>query len=1212
MIVQNNIQKLLTERILLLDGAMGTMIQRHGLTEKDFRGERFATWRCDLNGCNDILVLTRPDIIEGVHREYLMAGADIITSCTFNAHAVSLADYKLEGYSYEISRAGAAIARALTDEFTARNPQKPRFVAGSLGPTNRTASMSADVSNPAAREVSFDSLVEGYITQVNGVLDGGADIIIIETIFDSLNAKAALYAIDTVGQERGFIIHTMASGTLGDVSGRTLTGQTVEAFYTSLSHAKLISIGFNCAFGAKQLQPYLERLSEIAGCAISAYPNAGLPNVMGGYDETPEMFAADVEEYLRRGLINIVGGCCGTTPQHILCLSELVKNYPPRKVAEAKHDTVLCGLEPLKICPDANFINIGERSNVAGSAKFARLIREERFDEALSVARAQVDAGAQIIDVCMDDGMIDSEEAMHNFLCLMASEPEIARVPIMIDSSKWDVLRAGLKVSQGKSVVNSISLKEGEEELLNKAREIHRMGAAAVVMLFDEEGQADTYERKIEIAERAYRVLTEDGFPAEDIIFDANVLAVATGMEEHDGYAKAFIDATRWIKQNLPHVKVSGGVSNLSFSFRGNNVVREAMHSVFLYHAIEAGMDMAIVNAQMLQIYDQIEPELLSRVEDVILCRRADAAERLIEIAQRIKDETSGESSAKKRTYDDEWRQSPLAQRIMYAMTKGVVDHIVEDTQEAYDELQSPMCVIEELLMPAMEQVGKLFGEGKMFLPQVVKTARVMKQAVAHLTPYIEALRSQDDAEGQSAGKVLIATVKGDVHDIGKNIVSVVISCNGYQVNDLGVMVETKRIVDESIAWGADVICMSGLITPSLDEMIRVVEECERRGIRLPIIIGGATTSPLHTAVKIAPHYSGVVIHANNASDNPKILSQLLGSQREEYISELTAKQQTLRDEYDRTMRRRQLLPLSEVRNSAKNYSKSIKPLHTGRLVLPDFDIADVEALIDWNFFFAAWGLKGRYPEILESERYGSEAQKLFDDAQTLLTRIRTHRLLTLQGVVGIFEARSEGDDIMVTTHKGGEVRLAMLRNQTEGERNISLADFVAPQGDHIGCFALTAGVGLDKLTAEFREEGDEYSAMLAKLLADRLTEAFTQRVHSFIRREMWGYEVGEAVSAEDIIRDRYQGIRMAFGYPATPDHSLKRDIFKLLSVEFTTTMKLSENFMIEPAEALCGILLPEGEYFSVGMVDEEQLSDYARRRGVSAEEICRLMPNNV
>ncbi|MFI3259196.1 MAG: methionine synthase [Rikenellaceae bacterium] len=1216
---KRDIYSALSERILLLDGAMGTMIQTYGLTESDFRGERFASWDHDLNGCNDILAVTRPDILAQIHRQYLMAGADIITTCSFNAHPISLVDYGLEEHTYEISRAAASVARKTTEEFNASNPNKPRFVAGSVGPTNRTASMSADVSNPASREVTFDQLYEGYLTQMRGLMDGGADIILVETIFDSLNAKAALYAIDTVGRERGCTIPTMASGTLADASGRTLAGQTVEAFYNSLSHAKLISVGFNCAFGAKQLQPYLERLSQIAGCAISAHPNAGLPNVMGGYDETPEMFADDVEEYLKKGVINIIGGCCGTTPQHILCLASIAAKYAPRTTPKFTPTTTLSGLEPLTIRPEANFINVGERSNVAGSAKFARLIREGNYEEALSIARAQVDAGAQIIDVCMDDGMIDAEEVMHHFLCLMASEPEIARVPLMIDSSKWDVLIKGLKVSQGKSIVNSISIKEGEQAFIDKAMQIHNLGAAAVVMLFDEQGQADSYERKIEVAERAYKLLTEAGFPAEDIIFDANVLAVATGIEEHDSYGKAFIEATRWIKTNLPYAKVSGGVSNLSFAFRGNNTVREAMHSVFLYHAIEAGMDMAIVNAQMLQIYDQIEPELLEIIEDVILCRKENASERLIEKAERIKSEASGNTGVKSEKSLAQWRALPLSERIGYAMLKGVTEYIEADSAEGYEQLGSPMRVIDELLMPAMEQVGKLFGEGKMFLPQVVKSARVMKSAVAVLTPHIEALRNASDGDDQSnsssTGKVLIATVKGDVHDIGKNIVSVVMACNGYEINDLGVMVETKRIVDEAIASKADVICMSGLITPSLDEMIRVVEECESRGITTPIIIGGATTSPLHTAVKIAPHYSGVVIHAHNASDNPKILSQLLGEERNSYIDQVKEKQEGLRSDYERTLRQRQLIPIEEARlqKSVKLKSEVLKPLHEGRLVFPDFDIVDVQEMIDWSFFFSSWGLQGRYPEILSSDEYGTEAQKLFDDAQALLAKIKRDHSLTLQGVVALLPARSEGDDIIITDTKGREVKLAMLRNQTKGESSGSLSDLIAKEGDYIGCFATTAGVGLEELTKGFKEGGDDYSAMIAKLLADRLAEAFTEQLHRFVRREMWGYESSEELPTKDILRGKYQGLRVAFGYPSVPDHSLKREVFQLLAAEMTTQMKLSnESYMISPAESLCGLILSSGEYFSVGAISDEQLADYASRRGITIEEAKRLLPNNI
>ncbi len=1205
----DRLSRALSERILLLDGGLGTMVQLYSLSEKEYRGEQFATWHCDLKGCNDALVISRPDVISEIHHKYLAAGADIITTDSFNANAISLADYGLEGYSYEFSRAAAAIASAAAREFTELNPLKPRFVAGSVGPTSRPASMSTDVANPAAREVCFDELVEAYTTQVNGLLDGGADIILIETVFDTLNAKAALYAVESVGRERSRTIPTMLSGTLSDASGRTLSGQGVETMYASLSHAELISVGLNCAFGAQQLLPYIERLAAVAECRISAHPNAGLPNLAGGYDETPEMFAADVEEYLRRGLINIVGGCCGTTPQHIYCLKQIIGQYTPRPCPTKSHETILSGLDTLRITPQINFVNVGERGNVAGSAKFARLIREERFDEALSVVRAQVDAGAQIIDICMDDSMIEGEKTMRHFLNLLASEPEIARVPLMIDSSSWEVLCAGLKVAQGKSVVNSISLKDGEERFVERALEIHRMGAAAVVMLFDEVGQADSYERKIEIAQRAYNVLTEAGFPAEDIIFDPNILAVATGIEEHDIYAKAFIDATRWIKENLPHAKVSGGVSNLSFAFRGNNHIREAMHSVFLYHAIQAGMDMAIVNTQMLQIYSEIEPELLTLIEDVVLYRSPQASERLIEYAQ-----SHNQSSGKMATatpQSAEWRTLPLKERIEYAMTKGVADYIEEDTQEGYQQLGLPMRVIDSLLMPAMESIGKLFGEGKMFLPQVVKSARVMKRAVAQLTPYIEELKSRG---GKEAGKVLIATVKGDVHDIGKNIVAVVMSCNGYQIKDLGVMVETNRIVDEALEWGADVICMSGLITPSLEEMIRVVELCEQRGVTLPIIIGGATTSPLHTAVKIAPCYSGVVIHAHSASDNPKILSELLGEDSDLYIDHIKAQQLLLRSDYERAVKKRELLPLSQARAAASQLrsKEPIAPLHTGRLVFPSYDIEDVEQLIDWRYFFTAWGLKGTFPAILSDEKCAEQANRLFDDALSMLQQIKQQKSLTLEGAVALLKARSEGDNIVVTSTRGGEVILPMLRSQSRSGEPLSVADFVAEQGDHICCFAITSGVELEKFTAQFKESGDEYGAMIAKLLADRLVEAFAQRIHSFVRREMWGFEQGEPLSREQILKGEYQGVRLAFGYPAVPDHSLKREVFELLSAPMTTRMSLTENFMIAPGESVCGLILPCGRLFSVGQIGEEQLSDYAARRKMSLEEVKKLLPKSI
>ncbi|MFI3317087.1 MAG: methionine synthase [Rikenellaceae bacterium] len=1204
----NELYKALDERILLLDGGLGTMVQQYGLEEAEYRGEQFASWHCDLKGCNDILAITRPAVIGEIHRKYLAAGADIITTDSFNANAISLVDYGLDAYAYEISRAAAAVAVAAAREFTLRNPSRPRFVAGSMGPTSTPLSMSTDVANPAARAVSFDELVAAYVQQAGGLLDGGADIILVETVFDTLNAKAALYAIDSVGRERNRQIPTMLSGTLSDASGRTLSGQAVETMYASLSHASLISVGLNCAFGAKQLLEHVARLAAVAECRISAHPNAGLPNVAGGYDETPQMFADDVEEYLRQGLINIVGGCCGTTPQHIHCLNQIIGNYKPRACRQKSHVTTLTGLDTLRITPDVNFVNVGERGNVAGSAKFARLIREERFDEALSVVRAQVDAGAQIIDICMDDSMIDGQKSMHYFLNLLASEPEIARVPLMIDSSSWDVLVAGLKVAQGKSVVNSISLKDGEEKFTQKAMEIHRMGAAAVVMLFDEVGQADSFERKVEIAQRAYGILTSAGFPAEDIIFDPNVLAIATGIEQHNGYAKAFIDATRWIKENLPHAKVSGGVSNLSFAFRGNNHIREAMHSVFLYHAIKAGMDMAIVNTQMLQIFDQIEPELLKVVEDAILMRSEDACEKLIEYAQT---HHQGDTKTAVEHKGEQWRELPLKERIDYAMLKGIADHVEEDAQEGYDELGAPMRVIDELLMPAMERVGVLFGEGKMFLPQVVKTARVMKRAVGQLTPYIEELKSQG---ARAAGKVLIATVKGDVHDIGKNIVSVVMACNGYEIRDLGVMVETKRIIEEASAWGADVICMSGLITPSLDEMIRVVEECEKQGITIPIIIGGATTSPLHTALKIAPLYSGVVIHAHSASDNPKILSQVLGEDADLYIDHVRSEQLLLRADYERARRQRELMPLSEAREAAAKLKSTepIVPLHTGRLVFPSFDVEDVEELIDWRYFFMAWGFKGQYPALLSDEKYGAEATKLFEDARQMLEQIKRRGLLTLEGAVAVLEARTEGDDIVVTSTRGKDVVLPMLRCQSRSGEPRSVADFVAASGDHVGVFAITSGVDLEKMCAPFKASSDEYSAMIAKLLADRLVEAFAQRLHSFVRRQMWGFESGEQLTAEQMLKGKYQGVRLAFGYPAVPDHSLKREVFELLSASQTTRMTLTENFMIQPAESVCGLILPRGEIFSVGALGEDQVADYAARRGVTVEEVKKLLPKIV
>lgn len=1203
--IKRNIEEILRERIMVLDGGLGTMVQGERLTEEDFRGELFSDWPVPLAGCNDVLALTRPDVIRRIHEAYLIAGADIVSTDSFNATSVSLADYGLEGHVYEINRAAAEVARAAADEATERNPSKPRYVAGSMGPTSKTASMSADVGDPAAREVTFDDLVVAYAEQVRGLVDGGVDMLLVETIFDTLNAKAAVYAIEKECERCGRRIPVMLSGTLADASGRTLSGQTVEAFYASLTHARPLSIGLNCAYGARQLRPYLARLAAVAEMPVSAHPNAGLPNLMGCYDETPETMAAEIEEYLKEGLINIIGGCCGTTPAHIAAIARLAAKYPPRRIPEARHITVLSGLEPLSITPETNFVNVGERTNVAGSAKFARLIRERKWDEAADIARGQVEAGAQIVDVCMDDGLIDGPEAMTRFLNLAVAEPEIARVPFMIDSSSWETLVAGLKCTQGKSIVNSISLKEGEEEFVRRAREIRALGAAVVVMLFDERGQADTYERKIEVARHAYDILTGIGFPPEDVVFDPNVLSVATGIEEHNAYGVDFIEAVRWIKQNLPYAKVSGGVSNLSFAFRGNNTVREAMHSVFLYHAIAAGMDMGIVNPSMLQVYSDIEPELLELSEDVVLNRRADATERLAAYAERVK----GDGGRAAEQTEQVWRSGTLEERIAHALIKGVTDFIEEDILQAYNELGSPLAVIDRMLMPAMERIGQLFGEGKMFLPQVVKSARVMKRAVGVLTPYME-----QGAGGGKAGKVVIATVKGDVHDIGKNIVSVVMACNGYEVNDLGVMVDKERIVEEARRTGADAIGLSGLISPSLDEMIKVVVELERCGLRIPVIIGGATTSDLHTAVKIAPNYSGAVVHSRDASENSAILGRLLGTEGERFVEELREKQFGLRERFENGSSQK-LVTLAEARANrlVKPLADVVRPVRMGREVFNGFPVSEVVPYIDWNFFFPAWGIKGRYPEVLEAPDKGEEARKLFADAQAMLVRIADEKLLMLNAVVGIYPARKEGDDVILTDGER-EVRLAQLRNQEAGrEHNLSLADYVADGGDYVGAFALTAGIGLREMADEYRREGDDYGAIMAKLLADRLTEAFAEVLHIFVRQRMWGYESGER-SVEQVLKGDYQGLRMAFGYPACPDHSLKRDMFDLLDARQATGMAITENYMIDPGESLCGLIFAgkEARYFGVGQIDTQQLEDYARRRGMSEEEIMRLIPHNI
>ena len=1211
----------IARRILVLDGGLGTMVQGFALSEEDYRGERFADWKIQLKGCNDLLVLTRPDVIEGIHEAYFQAGADIVSTDSFNANSISLADYGLEGLVYEINRSAAALARSTADRFTLRNPSKPRFVAGSMGPTNRTASISPDVNDPGFRAVTFEDLRAAYYEQAAGLLDGGVDVLLVETVFDTLNAKAALYAIEELREERGIRIPVMVSGTVTDASGRMLSGQTIEAFYASVAHAGPLSVGLNCGYGAEGMRPYVTRLAAVASCAVSAHPNAGLPNGFGGYDETPEMMAETIRSYLEDGLLNIVGGCCGTTPAHIAAIADVARRYGPRDVPEPSHTTTFSGLEALRIAPEANFVNVGERTNVAGSAKFARMIREKQYEDALSVARQQVEGGAQIIDVCMDDGLIDGAEAMRDFLNLAMAEPDIARVPVMIDSSKWEVIETGLRCVQGKSVVNSISLKEGEAEFLRRARSIRRYGAAAVVMLFDERGQADTYERKTEVAGRAYRILTEAGFPPEDIIFDPNVLAVATGMEQHDRYGLDFIRACRWIRENCPHAKISGGISNLSFSFRGNNRVREAMHSVFLYHAIAEGLDMGIVNPSMLQVYSEIDPDLLERCEDVILARRGDATERLIAFAERIKDQNTAAGDAPERLL---WREAPVGERLAHAILKGITDFIESDTEEAYRELGNPLRVIEGPLMDGMNRVGELFGSGKMFLPQVVKSARVMKRAVAVLTPYIENGR-REGGDARAGNRMVLATVKGDVHDIGKNIVSVVLACNGYRIEDLGVMVESERIVEAAVRQNADVIGLSGLITPSLEEMAKVIVAVERMGLRIPILIGGATTSDMHTAVKLAPLYSGPVIHVRDASDDVRILGELNSPRREEYLESVRLRQRALREEFENKKNGGDALrPLDEARRhrATPDAWSRVLPRKMGRFLFCNYPLEEIVPFINWGYFFAAWGLAGRYPDLLEHPEKGDEARRVLHDAQELLHRIVSRRLLRASGVVGIYPAAADGDDIVLygdDTFSDERMRLPMLRNQQSGtEVNLSLADFLAPAGsgakDYLGAFAVTAGIGLDALVGEFRAAHDDYRAIMAKLLADRLAEAFAERLHLYARTELWGYERPGEKTAEDLFAGRYRGIRPAIGYPSAPDHSLKAELFELMDVGRTVGLSLTESYMMMPGESACGLIFahPDARNFSVGRIGADQLADYARRRGMDAERIAALIPQHL
>ncbi|MEW6247134.1 MAG: methionine synthase [Nitrospirota bacterium] len=1214
------LEQILRERIVVLDGAMGTMIQARQLDEAAFRGERFARHPSDLKGCNDLLCMTQPELIEAIHVQYLEAGADIIETNTFNSTVISMADYRLEPFVYDLNLAGAQAARRAVEAVTAKGPSRPRFVAGAIGPTNRTASMSPDVNNPAFRSVSFDQLVEAYTEQVRGLMDGGVDVLLVETVFDTLNCKAALFAIDQYFERVGRRVPVMVSVTITDRSGRTLSGQTVEAFWNSVSHMPLLSVGINCALGAKQMRPYLEELATVAPVFISCYPNAGLPNAFGGFDETPEIMSADLKEFASNGWLNIVGGCCGTTPAHIRAIAEAVKPFPPRVRPSVEPYTRLSGLEPLTIRPETNFVNIGERTNVTGSPAFAKLILAGDYESALSVARQQVEGGAQMIDVNMDEGMLDSKAAMETFLHLIASEPDIARVPVMIDSSKWEVIEAGLKCVQGKAVVNSISLKEGEAKFVEQARLIRRYGAAVIVMAFDERGQADTFERKIEICARSYRILTEQvGFPPQDIFFDPNILTVATGIEEHNNYAVDFIEAARWIKQHLPLAKVSGGISNISFSFRGNNVVREAMHAAFLYHAIRAGLDMGIVNAGQLAVYEEIPKDLLELVEDVLLNRRPDATERLVAFAETVKQK--GKAAVK----DDEWRRGTVEERLSHALVKGVADYIEADVEEARRKYAKPLDVIEGPLMAGMNVVGDLFGSGKMFLPQVVKSARVMKKAVAYLLPFMEAEKRKSGGR-QAAGKVVLATVKGDVHDIGKNIVGVVLGCNNYEVLDLGVMVPCEKILATAREHKADMIGLSGLITPSLDEMVHVAREMTREGFQVPLLIGGATTSKAHTAVKIAPAYAHPVVHVLDASRAVGVVGSLLSSdQRPAFVDKLRLEQEQIRQAH-RDRGPKALKPLADARANRLPTDWAAVDIPTpgflGIKVLDRLPLEQLVPFIDWSPFFHTWELKGRYPQILDDPTLGAKARELFADARKLLGEIVAKQLLTARGVYGFYPANSVGDDIELYADESRRTVLTTfhtLRQQLEkpeGQYNLALADFIAPKDsgrlDYLGAFAVTAGGGIEALCERFERDHDDYNSIMAKALADRLAEAFAEWLHKRARED-WGYGKSERLTNDDLIRERYRGIRPAPGYPACPDHTEKRLLFDLLQVEKHAGICLTETFAMYPAASVSGLYFahPQARYFAVGKIGRDQVLDYQARKKMPLAEIERwLAPN--
>jgi len=1216
------LRSLLAQRILVLDGGMGTMIQRYKLTEADYRGERFADFPHDLKGNNDLLCLTRPQLIREIHEQYLAAGADILETNSFNATAVSMADYRMEHLVPELNFAAARLAREAADAATAANPDKPRFVAGVLGPTSRTATLSPDVNDPGFRNVSFDQLRAAYLEAIDGLVKGGADILMVETIFDTLNAKAALFAIEEYFEHEGLRLPVMISGTITDASGRTLSGQTTEAFWYSVRHARPLSVGLNCALGPDLLRQYVAALSTRADCFVSAHPNAGLPNAFGEYDLDADAMAVHIAEWARAGLLNIVGGCCGTTPAHIAAIAKAVDGVAPRVPPTIEPAMRLSGLEPFVVGKGSLFVNVGERTNVTGSRAFAKMILEGRYDDALSVARQQVENGAQIIDINMDEGMLDAEAAMVRFLHLIASEPDIARVPIMLDSSKWSVIEAGLQCIQGKGIVNSISMKEGEAEFLEKARLCRRYGAAVIVMAFDETGQADTYARKTEICSRAYKLLTEQaGFPPEDIVFDPNIFAVATGIEEHANYAVDFIEATRWIRQNLPHAHVSGGVSNVSFSFRGNDAVREAIHTAFLYHAIEAGMDMGIVNAGQLGVYANLDPELKERVEDVLLNRRADATERLVSFAEGVK------AGAKEKVEDLAWRSLPVSERLSHALVQGITQYIVKDTEEARLASTRPLDVIEGPLMAGMNVVGDLFGAGKMFLPQVVKSARVMKQAVAHLIPFIEADKAAGGA--RSAGKIVMATVKGDVHDIGKNIVGVVLGCNGYEIVDLGVMVPAQKILDTAKEVGADIIGLSGLITPSLEEMAFVAAEMQRQGYTLPLLIGGATTSLAHTAVKIEPRYAHPVVYVKDASRAVGVCTKLLSQDlRDAFVAETKADYAATRERHQQRKSDTVRLPLAAARANKfridwANYTPPA-PKRLGVQVLQAYDLAALAENIDWTPFFAAWELHGKFPKILDDDIVGVEAKKLYADAQAMLKQMIAENWVEARAVFGLFPANSVNeDDIAIYVDESRKKMLMVwhnLRQQMQkptGRANLCLADFVAPREsglrDYLGGFVVTAGIGEDARAKAFEAAHDDYSAILFKALCDRLAEAFAEHLHQRVRREFWGYAADETLANDELIAEKYQGIRPAPGYPACPEHSEKAGLFHMLDATARIGVELTENFAMWPGAAVSGFYLshPDSQYFAVAKLEKDQVESYAKRKGWDLKTAERwLAPN--